>query len=81
MPVVAELFGVRRAMLSVPDSAVTDTLDVTPWLDAKVAAILAHRSETARGAGPGVIARLPADDRARLLATEWYIRWELPALS
>lgn len=67
-----DLLGSRRAVHSVPDDDVTTTLDVTPWLDAKVTAVLAHRSEVGRGALPGVIAQLSAADRARLLATEWY---------
>ena len=47
---------------------------MTPWLDAKVAAVLAHRSEVQRGALPGLIAGMTRDARATLLATEWYLR-------
>jgi len=47
---------------------------VTPWLDAKVAAVLAHRSEVQRGALPGLIAGMTRDASAALLATEWYLR-------
>ncbi|WP_371599871.1 PIG-L deacetylase family protein [Streptomyces sp. NBC_00564] len=63
-----------KSMHSVPDEWVTATVDVGPWLDQKVAAVLAHRTEVERGAAPGLIAGLPASDRARLLSTEWYIR-------
>jgi hypothetical protein len=51
---------------------VSHRLDVTPWLETKVEASLAHRSEVRRGALPGSVARLPAEKRAGLLATEWY---------
>jgi N-acetyl-1-D-myo-inositol-2-amino-2-deoxy-alpha-D-glucopyranoside deacetylase len=56
----------------VPDQDIATRLDVTPWLEQKVAAVLAHRCEVERGALPGLVAGLSPDDRARLLATEWY---------
>lgn len=77
VPAVREVIGPRRTVFSVPDDQVTDTLDVRPWLEQKVGAILAHRSEAARGALPGLVAGLPTDVRERLLGTEWYIRREL----
>ena len=70
--VIGGLVGARRLRHTVPDEDVA-ALDVTPWLDAKVAAVLAHRSEAARGALPGVVAGLSPADRARLLGTEWYV--------
>ena len=63
-----------RTMRTVPDERVTATVDVTPWLDQKTAAVLAHRTEVARGAAPGLIAALPLRERQRLLGTEWYTR-------
>jgi len=66
-----------RTMHSVPDEWITAIVDVGPWLEQKVAAVLAHRSEVERGAAPGLIVGLPASDRARLLSTEWYIRHDL----
>ncbi|MEU4486402.1 PIG-L deacetylase family protein [Streptomyces purpurascens] len=63
-----------KTMHTVPDDRITATVDVTPWLEQKTAAVLAHRTEVARGAAPGLIAALPAPDRERLLGTEWYIR-------
>ncbi|MFF8672244.1 PIG-L deacetylase family protein [Streptomyces sp. NPDC015242] len=63
-----------KPMFTVPDAHVTTTVDVRPWLDRKVAAILAHRTEVARGAAPGLIAALPARERETLLGTEWYTR-------
>ncbi|MBL1100269.1 PIG-L deacetylase family protein [Streptomyces coffeae] len=66
-----------RALYSVPDDWITTTVDVGPWLEQKVGAVLAHRSEVERGALPGRIAGLPATDRVRLLSTEWYIRRSL----
>ncbi|WP_234410880.1 hypothetical protein [Nocardioides terrigena] len=55
-----------------PDGQVDVRLDVTPWLDTKVAAVLAHRSEVRRGALPGLVDGLAADARVELLGTEWY---------
>ncbi|WP_328285706.1 hypothetical protein [Streptomyces sp. GQFP] len=58
-----------KAMLTVPDEWVTATVDVSPWLEQKVAAVLAHRTEVERGAAPGLIAGLSAAERERLLFT------------
>lgn len=69
-----DLIGARRAVHSVPDEQVTERLDVTPWLERKIAAILAHRSEADRGAVPGLVAAAPPEARDALLSTEWYIR-------
>ncbi|MFJ8466361.1 PIG-L deacetylase family protein [Streptomyces swartbergensis] len=66
-----------KAMRTIPDDRVTTTVDVTPWLDRKIAAVLAHRTEVGRGAAPGLIAALPGPERERLLGTEWYIRHDL----
>lgn len=63
-----------KAMHTVPDELITAAVDVRPWLERKVAAVLAHRSEAERGAAPGLIAALPAPERERLLGTEYYIR-------
>ncbi|MFE9929307.1 PIG-L deacetylase family protein [Streptomyces sp. NPDC005533] len=69
------LAGVGKAVRSVPDERVTETVDVRPWLDRKWAAITAHRSEVQRHRSlPGILARLPADARGRILATEWFTR-------
>ncbi|MGK5696381.1 PIG-L deacetylase family protein [Streptomyces sp. URMC 128] len=68
-----------KTMRTVPDDRVTATVDVTGWLDRKIAAVLAHRTEVERGAAPGLIAALPAPERERLLGTEWYIRHDLSA--
>lgn len=71
---IEEVIGTRRAVYATPDEQVTDRVDVSPWLEQKVAAVLAHRSEVDRGALPGLIARLSPTDRAGLLSTEWFIR-------
>ncbi|WP_405768664.1 PIG-L deacetylase family protein [Streptomyces sp. NBC_01538] len=68
------LAPVGKAMRSVPDEQVSATVDVRPWLEQKVAAVLAHRTEVARGAAPGLIAGLSGTERERLLSTEWFIR-------
>ncbi|MDW4908014.1 hypothetical protein RB628_22365 [Streptomyces sp. ADMS] len=36
--------------------------------------MLAHRTEVARGAAPGLVAGLSGAERERLLSTEWFIR-------
>jgi N-acetyl-1-D-myo-inositol-2-amino-2-deoxy-alpha-D-glucopyranoside deacetylase len=69
-----DVVGVRKAVYSVPDEQVTAAVDVRPWLGQKIVAVLAHRTEVARGAVPGLIAGLPPDARERLIGTEWYIR-------
>ena len=71
---LGDIIGVGKAAYSVPDDQVAATLDVTPWLETKVAAVLAHRGEVKRGALPGLIAGMARDDRATLLGTEWYLR-------
>ncbi|WP_432758638.1 hypothetical protein [Streptomyces lydicamycinicus] len=74
VPALRAVIGARKAVYSVPDEQVTATVDVSPWIKQKIAAVLAHRSEVARGALPGLIAGLPPDARERLFGTEWYIR-------
>lgn len=69
-----DVVGARRAVHGVPDEQITERLDVTPWLEAKIAAILAHRSEVERGAVPGLVAAAAPEARAALLSTEWFIR-------
>ncbi|MCK8433879.1 hypothetical protein G3I77_12790 [Streptomyces sp. D2-8] len=71
------LAPVGKAVHTVPDTRVTATVDVSPWLDRKIAAILAHRTEVTRGAAPGLVAALPVPERDRLLGTEWYTRHDL----
>ncbi len=74
VPRIRGIIGSRKAVHAVPDEHVTTSIDVTPWLDRKVAAVLAHRTEVERGALPGLVASLPPHTRQELLATEWYIR-------
>ncbi|MGW2747826.1 PIG-L family deacetylase [Streptomyces sp. NPDC001450] len=74
---LADVVGVHKAVYSVPDEQVTAIVDVGPWMEQKVAAVLAHRTEVERGAVPGLIAGLPQEGRERLFATEWYIRHAL----
>ena len=66
------VIGERRAVHTVPDTEVALTLDVTPWLQHKLAAVLAHRTEVERGALPGLVSALPPAVRDELLGTEWY---------
>ncbi|WNO76502.1 MULTISPECIES: PIG-L family deacetylase [unclassified Streptomyces] len=67
----------EMTMRSVPDSHITATLDVRPWLEQKTAAVLAHRTEVQRGAAPGLLANLPRATRDEFLGTEYYIRHSL----
>ncbi|WP_329211158.1 PIG-L deacetylase family protein [Streptomyces sp. NBC_01708] len=69
------LRSVGKRVLAVPDAYVTTSVDVTPWLDQKWAAILAHRGEVARERSlPGILARLPEEARRRIIATEHFTR-------
>jgi N-acetyl-1-D-myo-inositol-2-amino-2-deoxy-alpha-D-glucopyranoside deacetylase len=77
VPPLRDIIGAQKAVYSVPDEHVTERLDVMPWLEKKVAAVLAHHSEVARGALPGLVATLSPDGRETLLSTEWYIRRSL----
>ncbi|MEU6684225.1 PIG-L deacetylase family protein [Streptomyces sp. NPDC046832] len=74
----AHLAEVGKALRTVPDEHVTATVDVTPWLDRKITAILAHRTEVTRGAAPGLTAALSTAERQHLLGTEHYTRHDVP---
>ena len=69
-----ELARAGKGMNTVPDERVTATVDVSPWLKQKWAAVLAHRTEVERGAAPGLLAGFAEAVRERILSTEWYIR-------
>ena len=45
LPNLRSAFGARRSVHTVPDEQVTISLDVSPWLDTKLTAIAAHRTE------------------------------------
>ncbi|MFI6038139.1 hypothetical protein ACIBBD_29150 [Streptomyces sp. NPDC051315] len=69
------LEGVGKTVLAVPDRYVTTSVDVTPWVDVKWRAILAHRGEVARERPlPGILARLPQGDRTQIIQTEHFTR-------
>ncbi|MFD7705892.1 PIG-L deacetylase family protein [Streptomyces sp. NPDC059786] len=74
VPGLGALARAGKARHTVPDELITATVDVSPWLEQKWAAVLAHRTEVERGAAPGLLAASPAAERERFLATEWYIR-------
>ncbi|MEU2872794.1 PIG-L family deacetylase [Streptomyces olivoreticuli] len=74
VPALKGVIGARKTVHSVPDEQVTVTVDVGPWMEQKLAAVLAHRTEVERGALPGIVASLPSDAREQLFSTEWYIR-------
>lgn len=72
-PMLAASIGARKALHTTPDEDAT-ALDVTPWLAEKVAAVLCHRAEMARGALPGQVAAMSPEARRTLLGTEYYVR-------
>ncbi|MEW2488541.1 PIG-L deacetylase family protein [Streptomyces sp. NPDC048411] len=64
-----------KPVLAVPDAYATTAVDVSPWLEQKWAAILAHRGEVARERPlPGILARLPEETRRKIIATEYFTR-------
>ncbi|MFF4575928.1 PIG-L family deacetylase [Streptomyces sp. NPDC001410] len=77
VPALRDVVGVHKAVYSVPDERVTATVDVGPWMEQKIAAVLAHRTEVERGAVPGLIGGLSQEAREWLFCTEWYIRHSL----
>ncbi len=70
---LTDTIGARKALHTTPDDEAT-SLDVTPWLEQKLAAVLSHRAEVARGALPGQVAAMTDEERRALLGTEWYVR-------
>lgn len=77
VPALRAVVGERKTAYSVPDEQVTAAVDVGPWLERKIAAVLAHRSEVERGAVPGLLAHLSVPEWKRLMGTEWFIRQDL----
>ncbi|WP_369252859.1 PIG-L deacetylase family protein [Streptomyces sp. R41] len=73
---LSDLVRGGKAMNTVADERITATVDVSPWLEQKWAAVLAHRTEVDRGAAPGLLAGFPTAVRERILSTEWFIRYE-----
>jgi N-acetyl-1-D-myo-inositol-2-amino-2-deoxy-alpha-D-glucopyranoside deacetylase len=67
--------SVGKTVLTVPDQYATTSVDVSPWLDVKWRAILAHRGEVARERPlPGLLDRLPEADRTEIIRTEHFTR-------
>ncbi|WP_210592487.1 PIG-L deacetylase family protein [Streptomyces sp. GESEQ-35] len=81
LPALAELARAGKGMNTVPDELITATVDVSPWLERKWAAVQAHRTEVERGAAPGLLAGFPAAVRERFLSTEWYIRQDTVSMA
>jgi N-acetyl-1-D-myo-inositol-2-amino-2-deoxy-alpha-D-glucopyranoside deacetylase len=66
---------VGKTVHSAPDEQVTATVDVSPSVETKWRAILAHRSQVeSQRALPALLSGLTADARHRILATEWFTR-------
>jgi N-acetyl-1-D-myo-inositol-2-amino-2-deoxy-alpha-D-glucopyranoside deacetylase len=74
---LTRIIGMRRTRHTVPDEDIALSIDVSPWLDAKVGAIVAHTTEVGRGALPGLVAGLSRAEQLELLGTEWYTRAHL----
>ncbi|KOY53981.1 PIG-L deacetylase family protein [Streptomyces sp. XY332] len=69
------LSTVGKRVHTVPDEMVHAAVDIRPWLDRKLAAIMAHASEVARERSlPGLLARLPKPEREAIVATEFFTR-------
>lgn len=64
-----------KSVLCIPDEYVTTVVDVTQWVAVKWRAILAHQGEVARERSlPGILARLPAETRHKIIRTENFTR-------
>ncbi|MFE1290183.1 PIG-L deacetylase family protein [Streptomyces sp. NPDC058751] len=69
------LAGVGKTLLAVADEDVAATVDVTPWLAQKWAAICSHISQLeGERPLPALLARLDEATRDRILATEYFTR-------
>ncbi|MFE5091878.1 PIG-L deacetylase family protein [Streptomyces sp. NPDC056638] len=69
------LTDVGKSVLCIPDEYVTTVVDVTQWVAVKWRAILAHQGEVARERSlPGILARLPAETRHKIIRTEYFTR-------
>lgn len=69
---------VGKRLRTVPDEMVSSAADVRPWIAQKQEAILAHRSEVARPRSlPALLSGLSDGARANILATEWFIQYDL----
>ena len=55
--------------LGTPDDDVTTTLDVSPWVETKLASLACHRTQISDG---GPFAQLPEDVVHHLMGTEYY---------
>ena len=64
-----------RANLGTPRSQITHTIDIKPWQVNKLAAIAAHRTQTAEG---GPLAGIPPEVIEWQLSSEYYVRAPLP---
>jgi len=64
-----------RQNLGTPAAKITHWLNVTPWLETKIRALAAHRTQVT---GRDLIAPDPASEDARRLAYEQYTRQPLP---
>lgn len=57
--------------MGTPDDEVTTTVDVSPWLDQKMSALRAHRSQLSPDS---FFLNVPADLEAQAFGTEWFVR-------
>ena len=64
-----------RDNLGTPLAEITHTVDITPWSDAKRAAIAAHVTQTGEG---GPLQHIPPEATERQLRREYFVRATLP---
>ena len=55
--------------LGTPDDEVTTTLDISPWVETKIASLSCHRTQIS---SDGPFAQLPPEVMRRLMGTEYY---------
>ena len=61
--------------LGTPDEEVTTTLDISPWVETKIASLSCHRTQIS---SDGPFEQLPEEVMRRLMGTEYY-QLALPA--
>jgi LmbE family N-acetylglucosaminyl deacetylase len=67
----AGLWGLEPAAFGAEEETITTVLDVSPFLSAKLAALRAHRSQLG---SEHLLATIPDEVAARLLAREYFVR-------
>jgi len=74
----AGLWGLEPAAFGAEEEAITTVLDVSAHLSAKLAALRAHRTQLG---SDHLLATMPRELAAKLLAREYFVRLQSPAVS